>query len=134
LIPNFNHGNSTEIFIACFSVVQPSSFNNIKDRWIPELRKHCPAVPVILCGLKIDMRESDVTLKKLKEQGQTPVTKEMGETLAKEVNCIAYCECSAKTQVGLKECFNLAITVVLHPERFKKETTGAKKTGKCMIL
>ena len=125
----------TEIFIACFSVVQPSSFTNIKDRWIPELRKHCPAVPIILCGLKVDMREHDATLKKLKEQGLTPITKEMGEQMSKEVNCISYCECSAKTQVGLKECFNLAITVVLHPERFKQDNKSAKKTGgKCMIL
>lgn len=102
---------------------------------MPELRKHCPSVPVILCGLKVDMREHDVTLKKLKEQGLHPITKEMGEQLAKEVNCIAYCECSAKTQVGLKECFNLAITAVLHPERFKNDNKNTKKKdGRCMIL
>ncbi|KAL9650865.1 hypothetical protein ABK040_012749 [Willaertia magna] len=127
----------TEVFIACFSVVQPSSFSNIKDRWMPELRKHCPTVPVILCGLKIDMRENDAVLKKLKEQGQTPITKEMGDDLAKQVNCIAYCECSAKTQVGLKECFNLAITVVLHPERFKNQGNDKKaSSGKkgCTLL
>ena len=99
------------------------------------MRKHCPSVPTILCGLKVDMREHDATLKKLKESGLTPVTKEMGEQMAKELSCIAYCECSAKTHFGLKECFNLAITVVLHPERFEQDKkSGSKKNSKCMIL
>jgi Ras-related C3 botulinum toxin substrate 1 len=47
----------TSIFLVCFSVVHPESFLNVLDKWIPEIRKSCPDVPVILVGTKIDLRK-----------------------------------------------------------------------------
>ena len=47
----------TDVFLVCYSVVQPSSFENVKDKWISEIRQHCPEVPMILIGMKIDLRD-----------------------------------------------------------------------------
>ncbi len=30
------------VFLVCFSVVDPTSFKNIKEKWVPEILHHCP--------------------------------------------------------------------------------------------
>ena len=40
----------TDVFLACFSVVSPASFVNIRAMWHPELSHHCPTVPIIVVG------------------------------------------------------------------------------------
>lgn len=32
----------TDVFLVCFSVVSPASFENVKEKWVPEVRHHCP--------------------------------------------------------------------------------------------
>jgi Ras-related C3 botulinum toxin substrate 1 len=121
----------TNVFLVCFSVVNPSSYANVKTKWVPELRHHCPDVPIILIGTKLDLREDEEMLKKLKEKELEPITKEMGEKLKTEIGAIAYGECSARSQAGLKECFNYAIEAVLKPKDGQKDK---KKGAKCLIL
>jgi len=56
----------------------------------------------------------------------------MGEQLAKEIKAVAYLECSALTQKGLKVVFDEAIKVVLFkpdPNMEKK-----KKERKCILI
>lgn len=47
----------TDVFLACFSVVQPSSFQNITEKWLPEIRTHNPQAPVLLVGTQADLRD-----------------------------------------------------------------------------
>ena len=112
----------TDVFLVCYSVVNPSSFENVKATWIPEVRHHCPEVPMILVGLKLDLRASNDTIKKLKERGLSPITYEMGFKQARDLGCTKFLECSALEQRGLKEVFDEAIRVVLNPPREKSET------------
>ena len=30
----------TDVFLVCFSVVSPSSFENVKEKWYPEIKHH----------------------------------------------------------------------------------------------
>merc|ERR1719488_385954 len=49
---------NTDAFLVCFSVVSPPSCDNVRDKWVPELRYHAPRdVPVILVGTKADLRD-----------------------------------------------------------------------------
>lgn len=41
---------NTDVFVLCFSVVSPVSFDNISTKWIPEIRKCCPDTPILLIG------------------------------------------------------------------------------------
>ena len=34
----------TDVFLVCFSVISPASFENVKEKWIPEITHHCPKV------------------------------------------------------------------------------------------
>ena len=112
----------TDVFIVCFSLVRPNSFNNIEAKWYPEVRHHCPNVPTILVGTKLDLREDKETTEKLKEMKLAPITYPQGLAKANELGAYRYLECSALTQKGIKNIFEEAIRAVLcpHPVRIKK--------------
>jgi Ras-related C3 botulinum toxin substrate 1 len=40
----------TDVFLLCFSVVAPSSFNNVTTKWYPEIKHHNDTAPIILVG------------------------------------------------------------------------------------
>ena len=47
----------TDVFLMCFSVTSPASFENVKDKWFLEVHHHCPGVPFLIVGTQIDLRE-----------------------------------------------------------------------------
>ncbi|XP_046710458.1 ras-related C3 botulinum toxin substrate 1-like isoform X1 [Silurus meridionalis] len=109
-----------DVFLICFSLVSPASFENVRAKWYPEVRNHCPNTPIILVGTKIDLREDKDTVDKLKEKKLTPITYPQGLAMAKEIGSVKYLECSALTQRGLKTVFDEAIRAVLCPPPPKK--------------
>jgi len=111
---------NANVFLICFSLVNPVSFENVSAKWYPEVMHFCPEVPQILVGTKLDARSDTGLLDKLKAQGQKPVTTEQGQDLAKKVKAVKYMECSAKTSEGLKAVFDEAIKAVLFQKRKKK--------------
>ncbi|KAL5962328.1 hypothetical protein TSMEX_009941 [Taenia solium] len=116
----------TDIFLLCFSVVNPTSFANVKEKWFNEVRHHAPNTPYLLVGTQIDLRDDTTTLEKLTRNRQKPITYEQGEKLAKEIKAYKYVECSALTQCGLKNVFDEAILATLEPPQTKK--------ARCRIL
>lgn len=118
----------TDVFLICFSVISPASFENVRAKWYPEVSHHCPNVPIVLVGTKLDLREDADAIAKLKEKKLSPLTFPQGLQMAKEINAVKYLECSALTQKGLKNVFDEAIRAVLSPPKI------VKKRGGCMIL
>ncbi|MBN3311528.1 RAC1 protein, partial [Atractosteus spatula] len=110
----------TDVFLICFSLVSPASFENVRAKWYPEVRHHCPNTPIILVGTKLDLRDDKDTIEKLKEKKLTPITYPQGLAMAKEIGAVKYLECSALTQRGLKTVFDEAIRAVLCPPPVKK--------------
>ena len=117
----------TDVFLACFSVVSPSSFEHIHHKWYPEILHHCPGVPIILVGNKTDLREEPNIIAHLQSERMAPITKAQGIEMAQKINAIKYVECSAKTQRGLKEVFHTAAEVVVCPEIYRPNLAKKKK-------
>ncbi|GFG32998.1 hypothetical protein Cfor_09656 [Coptotermes formosanus] len=117
----------TDVFLVCFSVVSPSSFENVKEKWVPEITHHCQKTPFLLVGTQIDLRDDAATIEKLAKNKQKPITFEQGEKLAKELKAVKYVECSALTQKGLKNVFDEAILAALEPPE-------PVKRRKCVLL
>lgn len=114
--------NGTKVFIVCFSCVSRDSFDNVKNKWVPELRKNCsPVPPIILVGTKADLKEDKAMLEKLQAKKETPIEEAEGRTLAKEIGAIAYLECSALKRQGVKAVFDEAIKAVLFPPVLPKK-------------
>lgn len=96
----------TDVFLVCFSVTSPASFENVKEKWFPEVHHHCPGVPCLIVGTQVDLRDDTSVQEKLARQKQRPVSTEQGERLARELGAVKYVECSALTQKGLKNVFD----------------------------
>jgi len=119
----------TDVFLVCFSIISPSSFENVTAKWYPEISHHCPSVPVVLVGTKLDLRDDKDTIDRLREKRMAPITYEQGLAKMKEINAVKYLECSALTQKGLKNVFDEAIRAVINPPVTKK-----KQKGGCNLL
>eukprot|EP00808_Paulinella_micropora_P018510 g69224.t1 len=117
----------TDVFIMAFSIISPSSFDNIKSKWYPEIQHHAPNVPILLVGTKSDLRDDNQTKSNLAAKGLSVIGAEQGARMAQECQCVKYMECSALTQENLKAVFDEAIRAALN-----KPTTKKKKG--CIIL
>lgn len=96
----------TDVFLVCFSVTSPASFENVREKWFPEIAHHCPGVPALIVGTQVDLRDDPAQMEKLGRQKMKPITQDMGERLARELGAVKYVECSALTQRGLKNVFD----------------------------
>jgi Ras family protein U len=101
------------VFLVCFSVINPTSFQNVSEKWLPEIRRLCPEAPLILVGTQSDKRRDARQLQELARYGQTPVSETQAQYLARRINAAAYVETSALTQRDLKEAFDQAIVSAL---------------------
>jgi cell division control protein 42 len=107
----------TDVFLVCFSVTSPASFENVREKWFPEVHHHCPGVPCLIVGTQTDLRDDPQVREKLSKQKMQPVRKEDGERMAKDLGAVKYVECSALTQFKLKDvfdevCFNFSSVCV----------------------
>lgn len=88
----------------------------------------CPYTPLILVGLKSDLRYKKTCIDMLKTQGLTPVTSDQGMAVAKKMNA-QYMECSSKEMRGVDEIFERAILTVVANDRKNVETSVAPSAG-----
>ncbi|XP_017482865.1 PREDICTED: ras-related C3 botulinum toxin substrate 1-like [Rhagoletis zephyria] len=119
----------TDVFLICFSVVSPSSFENVLVKWAPEVRHHCSDASIILVGTKADLRDDKDQLYQLAKIGQYPVKKEAAERMAKKIHALKYIESSALTQVNVKKVFEEVVRSV-----FQKQKPILKENNKCQLM
>eukprot|EP01112_Ceratiomyxa_fruticulosa_P007707 TRINITY_DN1999_c0_g1_i1.p1 TRINITY_DN1999_c0_g1~~TRINITY_DN1999_c0_g1_i1.p1 ORF type:complete len:209 (+),score=47.63 TRINITY_DN1999_c0_g1_i1:221-847(+) len=107
----------TDVFIICFSLFSPVSFEAVIRKWYPEIKEHMgdQMPPIILVGTKLDLRSKPGAIEALKENGEEPISTEMGEKMRSEIGAHKYIECSALTQENMAEVFEAAMRVVLYP-------------------
>jgi small GTP-binding protein len=111
----------TDVFLIAYSIISPSSFDNVKSKWYPEIQHHCPGVPIILVGTKTDLRNDQGTIAQLQSKGMSMVTAQQADERVKEIQAVQHMECSAMTQEGLKAVFDEAIRAALSKPVIKKK-------------
>ncbi|KAI9491418.1 small GTPase superfamily [Zychaea mexicana] len=94
----------TNVVLVCFAVDNPISFQNVRDKWLPEVKHYCGRdVALVLTALKIDLRKEGC------------ITYDQGAALAKEIKA-KYCECSAKQNVYVDNVIRTAAQVATRPK------------------
>ena len=95
-------------------------------QWYPEVNYHCPKIPIILVGTKLELRDDKETIDEMKDEKLSPITYEQGLQMMKKIGAVKYLECSAKTHVEVQEVFDEAIRAVVHPvTRTNRRRNGA---------
>uniref|UniRef100_A0A2P2IFR3 Ras homolog family member Ga n=1 Tax=Hirondellea gigas TaxID=1518452 RepID=A0A2P2IFR3_9CRUS len=93
----------THVFIICFQITSESSLDNVRKKWSPEISENCGNTPVLLVGLKSDLRGSP--------EFPDCISQQKGQDLACQINARKYMECSALTQQGLSSIFEEAVRI-----------------------
>ncbi|KAJ7950709.1 Rac-like GTP-binding protein [Quillaja saponaria] len=119
--PVFYRG--TDVFLLTFSLIDRHSFENIRRKWMPEIKRYEPSAPIVLVGTKQDLRNSKQYL--LDHPEACTISKKEGKKLKKEIGAAAYIECSSETNKNVSAVFDAAISLVLPP---------AKHASRCNIM
>jgi len=104
---------NTDVFLVCYSVDSVTTLQNIASKWVPELGTHAPDSKIILVGLKSDLEEPETKARLIKEEKKKFVTKDLILDLAAAIGSKGNTKCSALKDEGVKDVFNLAISVAL---------------------
>ncbi|KAK2160667.1 hypothetical protein LSH36_128g04010 [Paralvinella palmiformis] len=117
----------TGLFLICFSIDNPDSLENVVEKWLPEIKRFCPATPFILVGNKCDLRNDPTTISNLANRNMKPVSHAAASQLATKIGAHAYLECSAKTRDGVEFILETAARAALSEKRKRPNT-------KCRLL
>jgi Rho family protein len=85
-------------------------------------------VPIILVGLKKDLRDDPVAIEEMRKKSLKFVTERQGETVAQEIGARKYLECSSLSGEGVDDVFEAATRAALL--NFEKDQSA----GCCVIL
>lgn len=96
--------SKADIILIGFAVDDPESLVNARTKWAEEALRYCPDAPIILVGLKKDLRDSQ----KSNATHIEFVKVEDAQQVAKQIGAKKYMECSALTGEGVDDVFELA--------------------------
>ncbi|ODQ67251.1 GTP-binding protein rho2 [Nadsonia fulvescens var. elongata DSM 6958] len=118
-----------------FSVDTPDSLDNVKIKWIDEVNELCPNVPVILVGLKRDLRPTDNSShNNNNNHGSGSSTQFVqayeAEQVAKQIGARRYLECSSLTGQGVDDVFEVATRASL----LMLNERSQPKSSCCIVL
>ncbi|KAK8884900.1 hypothetical protein M9Y10_044023 [Tritrichomonas musculus] len=129
--PNFYP--NTDVFLICFSLVSYDSLENVNSIWIPEIKNYCPDVPIVLVGLKSDLRDDPESHEEeFKEKGWEPIEEEKIEEVKNKIGAKYYVECSALKNYHIKEVFEAAARAIKHPNTSSQEQQQHRKI--CLLI
>jgi GTPase SAR1 family protein len=128
-----SYQGSDLIFIH-YSVMNLNSLLNAKGKWLEEIRDIISKdVKFFLIGNKIDLREDENEIEKVKKNNESIVSFEEGLKFSKEVNADGFFECSALKGIGVKEIFENAIKFKFGTNEKDKNDTETKN-GSCLLM
>jgi len=105
----------TDVFILAFSFDSRESFNNIKSKWQLEVNHHSPNSPIVLVGMKSD----------LKAKVNDCISDQQIQEMMNDITGAKYIECSSLTQHGVKELVVDLVRVVMKP-RDRERNRGCR--------
>lgn len=135
-LQRWNLYENADLYLLCFSVVDPPTFQNANSLWIEFIenktsvesekkrngnnnnkkkKDHDSDSQFLLVGLKTDLRGDRTVLNGLHSNGMRPIMPEEGKVKANEIGAFDYVECSALSGNGVKEVFDQAIMYLDRP-------------------
>nr|KAJ3417542.1 Rho GTPase [Polyrhizophydium stewartii] len=109
--------HKTSFFLLCFAVDDPESLEQIESHFLPEIQHYSPGVPIIIVGLRVDLRSDSQHQQRLLDRGVFPTTFTQGEHLAERVGVVRYMECSALTGHGVDAVFEAGVAAGVDYEK-----------------
>lgn len=93
-----SYSGANAIFL-CFSLDSKSSFSNLSEKWISEVKHYCRDAKIILIGTKLDLRQ---------QGNPNHVTDQEAQQFVQEQKCSSFVACSPKSGEGIDKVFPAA--------------------------
>ncbi|KAI8076350.1 GTP-binding protein rho5 [Halteromyces radiatus] len=122
----------TNVILIAFATDLPDSLDNITEKWLPEVKKHCPDQPYLLVACKSDLRNDPLTIDELKKINAAPVSSEQGMAMATAIKAYGYVECSSKNNQGVVNVFEEAVRATNSKSSF--DQNNSKKKKDCIVM
>ncbi|XP_036076085.1 rho-related GTP-binding protein RhoF isoform X2 [Rousettus aegyptiacus] len=122
---------NTHLVLICYDVMNPTSYDNVLIKWVPEVTHFCRGTPMVLIGCKTDLRKDKEQLRKLRAAQLEPITYLQGLSISEQIRAALYLECSAKFRENVEDVFREAAKVALNA---LKKTQRQKQHRLCQLL
>lgn len=120
--------SKAHVILIGFSIDTPDSLENVQAKWAEEARERCPGVPIILVGLKKDLRDDPLAVEDMRKKSLKFITAKAGNDMRETIGAKKYLECSSLTGDGVDDVFEAATRAAL--TTFERKEGG----GCCVIL
>lgn len=109
----FSYARADVVLIG-FALDNEESLLNARTKWAEEILRYCPEAPIILVGLKQDLKN----LNSNNGEASGMVSTKDAERVARQIGAQKYVECSALTGHGVDQVFELATrtSLMMHKE------------------
>ncbi|MCJ1238973.1 Rho GTPase [Varicellaria rhodocarpa] len=108
-------------------MAQQQGQNVMRRWWVEEANERCPDVPILLVGLKKDLRDDPLAQEEMRKKSLHFTSTKEGSDAAHEIGARKYLECSSLTGEGVDDVFEAATRAALLT--FEKGERG----GCCVI-
>ncbi|KAM0748187.1 P-loop containing nucleoside triphosphate hydrolase protein [Meredithblackwellia eburnea MCA 4105] len=127
----------TDVVMICYSIQDPMSLEDVVNKWAPEARQFLGSVPIVLVGLKLDLRDNERAKNQLAETGNRILQWEDGDAVKRKIGAELFIECSAKRgpRDDLRRIFREAAQMALGNSKKKAiEKKRSKGSGNCVMM
>ena len=105
--------SQAHVILIGFSMDTPDSLENVKHKWADEATERCPGVPIILVGLKKDLRDDPLAQEEMRKKSLRFTTPKQGSDMKEMIGARKYLECSSLTGDGVDDVFEAATRAAL---------------------
>jgi len=102
-----------DVFLLCYSTIHRDSYDNVKYKWLPELKQNSPGTPYILVGTKTDLRD---------EKNPAHIQPKEAKKLVTEIKAHSYIECTSRDPSSVGKVVMEALTLVMEKDKVRKKT------------
>ena len=108
---------NVDIFLICFSIIDPISFENVEKKWVAEIKRYVKQPFIVLVGLKSDLRNNESTNNDLSQKNALPISYLQGKSKSEKIDAECYCECSSKSLDRVKSVFDQAFEALFKSKK-----------------
>jgi Rho family protein len=124
--------SKAHVILIGFSIDTPDSLDNVRHKvctfdpevgsscskadhsqWVEEANERCPGVPILLVGLKKDLRDDPEAIEEMRKKSFHFITHKDAHDVAQQMGARKYLECSSLTGEGVDDVFEAATRAAL---------------------
>ncbi|OLL25436.1 GTP-binding protein rho2 [Neolecta irregularis DAH-3] len=135
--------NKSHVIVIAYSVDNPDSLENVQTKvfntppfishckWYEEATSLCPGVPIILVGLKADLRRNPQAIEAMRLKSLNFVDSKEAEAVSRSIGAKKFLECSALESDKVDDVFEAATRAAI---TFQEASDSGGVFANCCVL